>query len=219
MKDLSTRRAGQLLLKWVSEGEHENQDFKFTVNDPVKIARSISAFANNSGGRLLIGVDDNKNIRGVKSEEDIYVVEAAAQIYCKPACEIEFTGYKASGGALVIKAEIAESKTKPVLVKENGTHNAYYRVKDENILAPPLMVKSWKYQSKPSNNITFTPDRQKLEILRLLELEELTFEELIGKVTISKATLERTVIELIAMRLVDFVFKNRKFHLTTSVEH
>ena len=43
----------------VSEGEHVHQDFKFAITDARKIAKSLSAFANTEGGRLLIGVKDN----------------------------------------------------------------------------------------------------------------------------------------------------------------
>ncbi|MDY5609301.1 MAG: putative DNA binding domain-containing protein, partial [Sodaliphilus sp.] len=47
------------ILQLIDEGEHEHQDFKYQISDAKKIARSISAFANNSGGRLLVGVKDN----------------------------------------------------------------------------------------------------------------------------------------------------------------
>ena len=65
----------------ILEGEHEHQDFKYQISDARKIARSISAFANNSGGRLLVGVKDNGNIAGVSSDEEIYMIEQAAQMY------------------------------------------------------------------------------------------------------------------------------------------
>ncbi|WP_418631273.1 helix-turn-helix domain-containing protein [Waltera sp.] len=35
--------------------------------------RSVSAFANTRGGRLLIGVRDDGHISGVKSEEEIFM--------------------------------------------------------------------------------------------------------------------------------------------------
>ena len=44
------------VLSWIEEGEHQQQDFKFEVSDSRKIARTLSAFANTDGGRLLIGV-------------------------------------------------------------------------------------------------------------------------------------------------------------------
>ena len=72
----------------ILEGEHEHQDFKYQISDARKIARSISAFANNSGGRLLVGVKDNGNIAGVSSDEEIYMIEQAAQMYCQPPQDV-----------------------------------------------------------------------------------------------------------------------------------
>jgi len=42
----------------IREGEHQQQDFKYRVSDAMKLAKSVSAFANTDGGRLLIGVRD-----------------------------------------------------------------------------------------------------------------------------------------------------------------
>ena len=47
----------------IEQGEHQQLDFKFEVSDSKKIARTLSAFANTDGGRLLIGVKDNGNYR------------------------------------------------------------------------------------------------------------------------------------------------------------
>ena len=60
------------LLELIEEGEHEHQDFKFAITDSKKISRSIAAFANNDGGRLLIGVKDNGSIAGMKGDEEYY---------------------------------------------------------------------------------------------------------------------------------------------------
>ena len=68
----------------IAEGEHQTQDFKFEISDACKIAKSLSAFANTEGGRLLVGVKDNGKIAGIRSEEEIYMIEAAAQVYCVP---------------------------------------------------------------------------------------------------------------------------------------
>ena len=84
MKDLKAIRGYRYISELVARGEDETQDFKLTVNDARKIARTVSAFANNAGGHLLIGVKDNGAIAGIRSEEDIFVVEQAAQCYCEP---------------------------------------------------------------------------------------------------------------------------------------
>ncbi len=72
----------------ILQGEHQQLDFKFEISDARKIARTFAAFANTDGGTLLIGVKDNGNIAGVRSEEEKYMAESAATMYCKP--EVKF---------------------------------------------------------------------------------------------------------------------------------
>lgn len=81
----------------ITEGEHVHQDFKFAISDARKIAKSLSAFANTGGGRLLIGVKDNGKIAGIRSEEELYMIEAAATMYCKPALQLENQLYRVEG--------------------------------------------------------------------------------------------------------------------------
>lgn len=122
----------------ILEGEHEQQDFKYQITDARKIARSIAAFANNSGGHLLIGVKDNGNIAGVRSDEEIYMIETAAQIYCRPEQQVSFKVYSINGKS-VVKADIDEAREKPVEAPDdNGNWHVYYRVADENVLASRL---------------------------------------------------------------------------------
>ena len=132
----------------IAHGEYVQQDFKFGITDSRKISRSLSAFANTIGGRLLIGVKDNGTIVGVKTEEEFYMVEAAAQLYSVP--EIDFLS-KAWNfeGKTVLEVRIEESTLKPHYVKNSdGTKNAYFRVKDENILASPVLIKVWQKQKQ-----------------------------------------------------------------------
>ena len=41
-------------------------------------SEELVAFANTGGGRLLIGVKDNGKIAGIRSEEELYMIEAAS---------------------------------------------------------------------------------------------------------------------------------------------
>lgn len=79
------------LMDLIAEGEHSQQDFKYEISSISKIAHSLSAFANTKGGRLLVGVRDNGKIAGVRSEEEIYMIDAAATYFCYPpvACHME----------------------------------------------------------------------------------------------------------------------------------
>ncbi|MDG1657023.1 MAG: ATP-binding protein, partial [Crocinitomicaceae bacterium] len=75
MSDLSTI---------IRKGEGLNLDFKFRIDDQKKIARTLVAFANSSGGSLLIGVKDNGKVSGVNPEEEYYMIEGAADLYTQP---------------------------------------------------------------------------------------------------------------------------------------
>ena len=151
------------ILSLIEQGEHEHQDFKFQLSDAKKIARSIAAFANNSGGSLLVGVKDNGNIVGVRSEEEIYMVEQAAQMYCKPPQEVKCTVYNVEGRN-VLKADVAEAESKPVKAPdENGDWKVYYRVADENVLASSLHAKLLKRSTAETYTmIKFTDNESSL---------------------------------------------------------
>jgi predicted HTH transcriptional regulator len=55
---------------YIAQGEHLQQDFKFEISDARKISKTLVAFSNSQGGRLLIGVKDNGRIAGIRSEEE-----------------------------------------------------------------------------------------------------------------------------------------------------
>ena len=75
----------------IAEGEHQQQDFKFEISDARKIAKTLSAFSNTDGGRLLIGVKDNGKIAGVRSDEEQYMIEAAAPVILPAGSELQHT--------------------------------------------------------------------------------------------------------------------------------
>ena len=125
----------------IAEGEHQQQDFKFEISDARKIAKTLSAFANTDGGRLLIGVKDNGKIAGVRSEEEKYMIEAAAQLYCIPEVEYTMQTYIVEGRQVLV-VTIEETPHKPVYAKdENEKRRGYLRIKDENILVTPIHLR------------------------------------------------------------------------------
>ena len=134
------------LLQLIREGEHQQQDFKYRVADACKLAKSVSAFANTDGGRLLIGVRDDGNLSGVRSEEEIFMMHQAAYKYCKPEASIKFDTYHVDGRTIVI-ATVPPSERKPVCaINEVGEGRAYIRIADENIVASPVHLAIWREQ-------------------------------------------------------------------------
>lgn len=153
----------RFLLNLIQEGEHQQQDFKYRVDDACKLARSVSAFANTDGGRLLIGVRDDGRIAGVQSEGEIYVMHQAAYKYCQPEASITFDTYHADGNAVVI-ATVPPSSRKPICAPdEDGQMRAYIRINDENIVASPVLFTLWKESQKPQGAlITYDDDIRRL---------------------------------------------------------
>lgn len=109
----------QYLRKLIEEGEHDQQDFKYKIQEAAKLARSVSAFANTRGGRLLIGVRDDGHISGVKSEEEIFMMHAAAFKYCTPESAIRFDTLHVEGRSVVI-ATIPPAQRKPIKAIDEG---------------------------------------------------------------------------------------------------
>jgi predicted HTH transcriptional regulator len=60
------------------KGEGLKIEFKKKANFPDKILREVIAFANTQGGDVLIGVDDDGTVSGLRFiEEEIFVMQKA----------------------------------------------------------------------------------------------------------------------------------------------
>lgn len=214
MKDLKGIRGAFYIASLIDEGEHEHQDFKFAISDARKIARSLAAFANNSGGRLLIGVKDNGQIAGVRNEEDIYLVEQAAEMYCSPAQQVRSTAFRCEGGRTVVRVEIeaAAPADRPVGVKEaDGTLKCYFRVADENIVVPPLVERAWRYRAT-APALSFIPTPERLILLELASADGGTsLRRFMLEAHLSEASATQTVIDAHALGLIDFAFSHGEF--------
>lgn len=132
------------IINLIKQGEHQTLDFKHSITDSKKIARAMVAFANTLGGTLLIGVKDNGSIVGIDSEEEYYMIEAAAQMYCKPEMPFKVSKWVINGKT-VLEVVINPTKNRPVKAPDkSGDYRAFVRINDENIVASPLQLKIWK---------------------------------------------------------------------------
>ena len=165
------------LLSLIREGEHQQQDFKYRVADACKLARSVSAFANTEGGRLLIGVRDDGHLSGVRSEEEIYMMHQAAYKYCKPEASIKFDTYHVEGRTIVI-ATVPPSGRRPICaLDEEGRLRAYIRIADENIVASPVHLALWREMQKPQG-IMMTYDDSSRQLLGVMQ-NQLTLNQIV----------------------------------------
>lgn len=115
----------------IKGGESETLDFKQTITSS-KIARTLVAFANTKGGTILIGVSDDKRILGIDADEELFVIEQAAEKYCTPKIAFNYEVYEEDNKTILI-IHIVESTKKPHFYIDNDKHlHIYMRVGDKN---------------------------------------------------------------------------------------
>jgi predicted HTH transcriptional regulator len=138
------------LKKLIANGENQQLDFKYCVSDCRKIARTLSAFSNSDGGRILIGMRDNGSIAGIKSDEEIYMVDTAAHLFCRP--EITYTiKQHTTEGKTILEVEVIKGNKRPYQVKnENGKWLSYFRHNDQNLVANRVLLQIWRKEGKGS---------------------------------------------------------------------
>ncbi len=193
----------------IQEGEHQRQDFKYRVDDARKLARSVSAFANTDGGRLLIGVRDDGVIAGVRTEGEIHVMHQAAFKYCTPEASIRFDTYHADGKAVVV-ATVPPSEKRPICAPdEDGRMRAYLRVHDENIVASPVLFKLWQESQEPQGALLVYDD----DIRRLLSVMEgrLTLKQIVRSVRLPRNKVITLLAHLIRFGTVQWEYDDQEF--------
>jgi predicted HTH transcriptional regulator len=190
------------VLQLIAKGESETLDFKKTISSASKIARTLSAFANHKGGRLLIGVNDNGMISGVKSEDEKYMLDMAAHFYCRPEIELQLTEWE-MGNKTVIEAIVPEGLEKPYYAKdEDGKWWAHIRVRDQTLLASKVVVDVLRRgTSKASTLLQYTRHEQSL--LQYLQANDrTTLQEICKRLNISRWRAQKMLVNLVSLGVV-----------------
>ena len=205
--------------KLIEEGEHQMLDFKFEISDSKKIARTLVAFANTDGGRLLIGVKDNGSISGIRSEEEKYMIQTAAEMYCQPVVDFEAKEWNVNGKT-VLEVIVPKSKYhKHRALDHNNLYKVYTRVKDQNILADGILLKIWKYQNNKQNiRVTFS-DAEMFLLKYLNENEKITIKEFVQKAEINRREAERIIVNFTVINMVKYEITEKEVYFTLFEEN
>ena len=209
-QQLYTMNSKDYIYKLIEEGEHQQQDFKFEISDARKIAKSLSAFSNTDGGRLLIGVKDNGKIAGVRSEEEIYMIEAAAKLYCQPQVNCQMQIHDIDGHT-VLEVIVPPGTTKPYYAKDQTNKCwAYIRIKDENILATPVHLKVWQQEGTPKGSFLHYTEQERLLLDYLTTHPAITLNQYCRLARIPRIKAENTLAKFIRFELIEPIFENHK---------
>ena len=160
----------------------------------------------------MIGVKDNGRIAGVRSEEEKYMIEAAAELYCTPTVNYSMQTYQVEGRNVLL-VQIEESGQKPVYAKdETGKPLAYLRIKDENILATPVHLRVWQQSGSPLGELMEYTRREQLLLDLLRENELLSLNRYCRLARQSRPAAEHLLAKFIRYGIVEAVFEGHKFH-------
>lgn len=213
-------------------GEGKFVEFKRKVEYPEKIIREMVAFANTKGGHLLIGIDDDGSVPGLKyAEEGIYALEQALEKWCRPKIEYEVEVVPVSHKKSVISFHIKESKKKPHyvltnhIVEESTTapaqhlklqsleqkvistrkKRAYVRVEDKSLQASREVWEILKRNRKPKDIKFSYGEKEKILMKFLGEHETITLNEFKKVARLSYFSASRTLILLVLANVLEII--------------
>lgn len=103
----------------ILQGENERVEFKPSLANGEDIAETVIAFANGTGGIIVVGVDDRGNLLGFAGQQSENSVRNFLRHHCEPP--INPRVYAAEvGGKSVLVIDVAEGLDKPYTLRGRG---------------------------------------------------------------------------------------------------
>jgi ATP-dependent DNA helicase RecG len=112
------------ILEMIKNGENSYVEFKEEDIKEKELAEEIVAFANSEGGTILLGVDDQGNIKGVKDNKIEETVMNVCRNNCFPNIVPSFYKVKIEGKTIVV-VNVSKGINKPYYT---ANHKYYIRV-------------------------------------------------------------------------------------------
>ncbi len=201
----------------ILEGEGVTQDFKKKITSCEKIAKTMVSFANNKGGRLLVGVSDDGTISGVKSEdEEKYMITRAAHFFCKPALDPLFKEVNIDD-KIVLIAEIKKSEMKPhYALGEDKKWWVYIRVRDKSVLASKIVVDVLKRENNEQGVFLEYSSKEKALLEYLDKNERITSREYSHMLNLSRRSTHRILVNLVLSGVIRLHTTEKEEYYTAS---
>ena len=191
----------------IQQGEHQQLDFKHSITDSKKIARSLAAFSNTDGGKLLVGVRDNGSVAGVQSDEEFYMVQAAADLYCRPAIKFETKAWEITGKTVleITIPKISGEKLVSAPYK-NDLYKVYIRVNDENFIVNNIYLKAWNKKKFGKGILIRYDEPEKIIFDYMQKNQSITFSKFRKLANLTKYKAETILVNLIVLNIIKIDF-------------
>jgi predicted HTH transcriptional regulator len=193
------------LRRLVRRGEGLHLEFKRKAHHPDKLAREVVAFANTEGGLLLIGVDDDQRIYGLKfADEDRYALERFLGQHCFPALPLHWEKVRVSERRHVLVLRVGASVEKPHFIQdgEQARKQAYVRVRDMSVRASREMVQLMRWQQRDRGGTLYFGDRERQLLQHLEENSHITLPETQQLLALNKRNTSSLLVRLVRAGLL-----------------
>lgn len=140
-----------MTLKNIKCGESKNIEFKVQLpDDSKKYMKTIVAYANTSGGKIIIGVDDaTRSIVGVEPSSVFQIMDKivnAVSDMCVPQIIPDVT-FQTIEGKCIVQIEIYPGQNRPYYIRSMGKENGtYIRVAGTSRPVDEAILKDLEYQ-------------------------------------------------------------------------
>lgn len=170
MNNSAIEETKKQLRELVRQGENLHLEFKRRASSPDQIVREMIAFANTAGGILLVGVNDDGQLSGVKyPDEESLVIKKAIVKYSRPHIAFTETIIPLSEHKFVIQYEIPVSRKRPHVFRVTNRQSiTYIRLRDMSMKASREMSEIVR-RGKEGKNVQFTYGEQESVLMKFLE--------------------------------------------------
>ena len=140
-----------MTIEEILAGESKNVEFKENLPEKsIKYMKSVVAFANGTGGKIIFGIaDKTREVIGFDKEDVFKKMDAIANAVsdsCEPAIIPDIT-LQTVDGKTVIVVEISEGRQRPYYIKALGREGGIYvRVAGTTRLADEYMIKELMFE-------------------------------------------------------------------------
>ena len=139
--------------EYIGEATAYDKKMMLERKEPLSWLKSISAFANTSGGVLLYGVDNGGNLVGLENaERDAEDISEMVKCLMDPVPEFTLSLHKEDGRKFVMVSVKAGTET-PYYVFIKGHRDAYIRIGNESVKANSIDLKRLVLKARNDHGI------------------------------------------------------------------
>ena len=194
------------LSQLAARGESLTLEFKKRVPTPERLAKEVIALANTAGGHVLIGVEDNGTVAGLRdANEEEYALRDALDQFCSPPVAFETERVPLANRRDVLVVTVPRSPARPHFLVANGDERgtAYVRVESMSVEASREAVRLMR-QREHDAGVQFTFGEREKMLLRYLDAYgRITVAQFASLTGIPPKKASHTLVLLTKARLLD----------------